>query len=69
MAPYRRGGQHGRDISAPVAHRARAFMNEPNREEKFYLTLDDSPGVPRLGETIRKYIDTAFDSSTEVMWV
>jgi hypothetical protein len=37
------------DTSAPVADRARAFVNELTLEEKFNLTGDDSPGVPRLG--------------------
>lgn len=37
------------DTSAPVADRARAFVNELTTAEKFNLTGNGSPGVPRLG--------------------
>ena len=37
------------DTSASVSDRARAFVNELTTAEKFNLTGNESPGVPRLG--------------------
>jgi xylan 1,4-beta-xylosidase len=37
------------DSSASVSDRARAFVNELTTVEKFNLTGNASPGVPRLG--------------------